>query len=246
MNWRDEFSSEVIDKSKDYIASIYEVKILDNQISANLRKSAHFHVYISLDDDCEVKYMTCTCSKKSHCKHQSAVLMYVEDNNLVEKEREYRKLLESVDENLLKQYLLEIFYDNPSLKEDFIHKFKKEPRLDSQSYFDKLESIIESARGSDYTNFGYYDIDVLARGIEIFLDYEIEDLMKIRQYEIVYELLDKIAGALNDEMYTDEFSWYDACQRYCDIAYKLEETYVLSDNQLERLQKHISFMSNYL
>ena len=116
MNWRDEFSSEVIDKSKDYIASIYEVKILDNQISANLRKSAHFHVNISLDDDCEVKYMTCTCSKKSHCKHQSAVLQYVEDNNLVEKEREYRKLLESVDENLLKQYLLEIFYDNPSLQ----------------------------------------------------------------------------------------------------------------------------------
>ena len=246
MKWRDEFSNDVLDKSKDYIDSIYEVKILDKQINANLRKSAHFHVYLLLDDDCEVSYMTCTCSKKSHCRHQAAVLQYIEDNNLVEKETEYRKLLKSVDENLLKEYLLEIFYDNPCLKEDFISKFKKEPKIYAAYYFDKLERIIDGARGSDYVNFGYYDIDVLARGIEVFLDYEVEDLMKIRQYEIVFELLDKMAGVLNDEMYTNEFSWFDACQRYCDIAYKLEETYVLSDDQLERLQEHLLFMGNYL
>ena len=246
MKWKNEFSRDVLDKSKDYVESINEVKIVDRQINVNLKKSAHFHVYISLNDDYEVSYMNCSCSKKSYCKHQAAVLQYIEDNNLIEKELEYKKLLNSVDENLLKKYLFELFYDNPSLKEDFICKFKKEPRIDATHYFDKLERIIGSAEGSDFTNFGYYDIDVLARGIEVFLDTEIEELMKIHQYEIVYELLDKIAGALNDEMYVDEYSWYDACRRYCDIAYKLEETYVLNDNQLERLYEHTSFMSNFL
>ena len=245
MEWKNQFTPDVLDKSKDYIESIYEVKISDNQINANLKKSSHFHVHISLNED-EISYMHCTCSSKSNCKHQAAVLEYIEENNLIEKEAEYKQLLKSVDENILKEYLADLFYENPNLKKDFIRKFKKQPRIDANPYFEKLNQIIESAKGSDYYNFGYYDIDVLAQGLELFIDNDIVKLIEIYQYEIAFELLEEMSSALNDEMYVDEDSWYDVCEKYCEIAYCLEETYVLTHDQLDKLKENCSFMRNYM
>ena len=40
MKWKNEFSRDVLDKSKDYVESINEVKIVDRQINVNLKKSA--------------------------------------------------------------------------------------------------------------------------------------------------------------------------------------------------------------
>ena len=70
--------------------------------------------------------------------------------------------------------------------------------------------------------------------------------MRIHQYEVVFELLDWIADVLNDEMYVDNDYWYDACDEYLQIAYALEDTYVLSHEQLDRLYSNTSFMSQYM
>lgn len=245
LNWKDYFSDEVINQSLGYMDSIEEVLITNDIINANFQKSVHYHVSIHIKDN-EVDYMFCTCGKKGNCKHQAAVLRYVEENNLLEKENDFWNLIETVDDNLLKEYFIEVLNENPSFKEDFIRKFKKEPKIDSRPYFDKLEMIINNSKGSDYYNFGYYNIDVLADEIHGFLCNEIFELMGIHQYEVVFELLDYIADVLNNEMYVDNDYWYFACDEYLQIAYSLEDTYVLSDMQLDRLDANTSFMRNFI
>ena len=155
-------------------------------------------------------------------------------------------MTETADVNLLKEYLIEVLNEDFSLKEDFVRKFKKEPKIDSKPYFDKLNRLAERSKGSDYYNHGYYNIDVLAKGIHDFLCDEIFELMGIHQYEVVFELLDWIADVLNDEMYVDNDYWYDACDEYLQIAYALEDTYVLSHEQLDRLHSNTSFMIQYM
>ena len=70
--------------------------------------------------------------------------------------------------------------------------------------------------------------------------------MDIHQYELVWELLDRIAEVLNNELYVDNFTWFDACEEYLQVAYHLEEVYVLSDEQLGKLEENCSFMENYI
>ena len=245
LNWRDEFSSEVLNQSLEYMDSIVDVIISEGYINANLQKSAYFHVNIHVKDN-KLEEMSCTCRKNDHCKHQAAVLRYVEENNILEKEKDFLNLTETVDVNLLKEYLIEILNEDFSLKEDFVRKFKKEPKINSKPYFDKLNRLAERSKGSDYYNHGYYNIDVLANGIYDFLCDEVSQLMRIHQYEVVFELLDWIADVLNDEMYVDNDYWYDACDEYLQIAYALEDTYVLSHEQLDRLHSNTSFMIQYM
>ena len=244
LNWEDKFSNEVINQSFGYMNSIVEVIISEGYINANLQKSTHFHVSIHIKDN-EITYMFCTCGK-DNCKHQAAVLRYVEENNLLEKESDFLDLIKTVDDNHLREYFINVLNENPVLKEDFIRKFKKEPKIDSKPYFDKLKQIIEKSKGKNYYDFGYYDIDVLADEIHNFLCDEIFELMGIHQYEVVFELLDSIADVLNDEMYVDNDNWYYACDEYLQIAYSLEETYVLSDEQLDKLECNTSFMRKYI
>lgn len=245
LNWRDEFSDEIINQSNDYIDFIRDVYINGCRINANLKKSSHFHVRINIKDN-KVDYMFCNCRKKGNCKHQAAVLRYVEENNLLEKEKDFLNLIETVDDNLFKEFFVEVLTEDQVLKEEFIRRFKKEPKIDSKPYFDKLNFIIETSKGSDYYNFGYYDIDVLASRIHDFLCDEIFELMRMHQYEVVFELLDYIADVLNDEMYVDNDYWYDACDEYLQIAYALQDTYVLSYEQLDRLDCDCSFMHQYM
>lgn len=244
LQWQDGFDDKVISQSKEYIDCIEDISVHGGIIDANLKKSSHFHVHINIKDK-SIGDMFCTCPKKSHCKHEAAVLSYVEQNNLIQKENDFQNLVKSVPESLLREYLIYLLSKNQDLKEEFIRKFKKQP-IDSKPYFDKLDRIIDNAKGRDYVNFGYYNIDVLATGFYDFILDEISDLMDICQYELVFELLDVMAGALNDEMYVDEDSWYDACEEYLHVAYKLEETYVLSDNQLDKLAKNTYFMSSHM
>lgn len=245
LKWRDDFTSEVLRQSEDYVECIENVTLRGSEINANLKKSSHFFVYIHINNN-EIDNMHCSCPKKSHCKHEAAVLTYVEKNNLLQKEKKFLNLVNSIDENLLKEYFIEIMDDNPQLKYEFIQKFKKEPKIDSKPYFDKLEDIIDRSKGSDYTNFGYYDIETLAEGIYDFILDEIYNLMDIHQYEIVFELLERMASVLNDEMYVDDSSWYDACEEYLQVAYKLEDTYILSDDQLDKLEDNTSFMRRHM
>ena len=245
LNWRDEFSQEVINQSLEYMKCIVDIFISEGFINANLQKSAYFHVNMHIKDN-KLEYMFCTCGKKGNCKHQAAVLRYIEENNLIEKENDFLNLIETVDVNLLKEYLIEVLNENQSLKEEFIRKFKKEPKIDPIPYFDQLKRIVEKSKGKDYNDFGYYDIDVLAEEIHDFLCDEIFELMGIHQYEVVFELLDWIADVLNDEMYTDNNNWYYACDEYLQIAYALEDTYILSNDQLDRLESNTSFMRKYM
>ena len=50
----------------------------------------------------------------------------------------------------------------------------------------------------------------------------------------------------NDEMYVDNDYWYDACDEYLQIAYALQDTYVLYYEQLDRLDCDCSFMHQYM
>lgn len=244
MQWKDKFAKETLKQSEEYVGCIEDIYIMDNHVNANLKKSSHFHVGISLTDDDEIGSMFCTCRKNEYCKHEAAVLTYIEENDFIQKEKDFLKLVETADESNLRQYFRDVLNDNPEIKRDFIEKFKKEKRIDASKYFSKLEAIIESSES--YDNFARYDIDLLAGGIYDFILDDLYDLMRIRQYEVICDLLERIAEVLNDEMYVNEDSWYDACEEYLQLAYKLEDTYVLSDEQLDTLEKNTSFMQGHM
>ena len=166
LEWKNNFTKKALKDGREYIDTIKEVTIRDKEISASLKKSSQFNVSISIKDD-EIKFMWCSCRSKSNCKHQAAVLYYVEENNLIEKEQDFLNIVDSLDESILKEYFTDLLQDNPDFKKEFYRKFKKEPRIDADRYFDKLDSIIESAKGNDYYHFGYYDVDVLAGGLKV-------------------------------------------------------------------------------
>ena len=111
LNWRDEFSKEVINQSRDYMDSIVDIFISNGFINANIKKSVYFHVNIHVKDN-KLEEMSCTCRKNDHCKHQAAVLRYVEENNIFEKEKDFLNLTETVDVYLLKEYLIEILNED--------------------------------------------------------------------------------------------------------------------------------------
>ena len=244
-NWREDFTSKVLKQSRDYIKSIENIYILDNHVNAGLRKSSYFFVSITLTDENRIKFMNCSCRKNSHCKHQAAVLTYIEENNLIETEKEFQNTVEHAEEHHLREYIRDVLNHNPEIKKDFLDKFKKEKRIDSSKYYTKLEGIIESAENYGY-GMGKYDIDRLAGGIYNFILHDLYDLLSIRQYEVICELLNRIGEVLNDEVYVNEGSWFDTCEEYLILSYKLEETYVLSEEQLDKLSKNTSFMLEYM
>ena len=75
---------------------------------------------------------------------------------------------------------------------------------------------------------------------------DVYELFDNRQYTVICELLNRMVEVLNNEMYVNEGSWYDTCQEYLQIAYKLEETYVLSDEQRNTLEKNTSYMEGHM
>lgn len=201
---------------------------------------------ISLTEGDEITDMYCSCRKNNYCKHEAAVLTFIEENDFIENERDFINMVKTADNNHLREYLINLLNENPEIKKDFIRRFRKELRIDDSRYFAKLESIIDAAKGRDYASLGVHDIESLANGCLVFLNYEIDDLMRMGQYEVVIDLIVRMGRELCNELYAGNFSWYDACDRLLEVSYELEEMYGIDDEKLEDLYEVTSFIGQYM
>ena len=171
-SWQDMFSSRVLSKGYDYYLSdsIHNVRKSGDGYEAKIRGSYEYDVYVNIKDgklidaDCSCPY----ASDGNFCKHEAALLYYLEDGGCVEEEDaicfdEIAGILDSLSKNEMKKILLSLASEEQSVRErlyGYSPKLspmqKKDLIMEARSYFSCMDDA------------GYYNEYEISRAISGF------------------------------------------------------------------------------
>ena len=195
--WKDYFEDIILERGFDYYESgavrIYDCSV--EQVEAQVAGSMIYDVNIYFKDS-EITSMYCDCPYEDNCKHLAATLYYLEDHPELLKKEDYNELLISCSYDELIEFLASELPINPSLANKL--KIFKNQGVSEDYYINKLENSFSSS------------MNILK-----FLNEDIQELIKIKQYDLVFKLCKLVIDYINEELKYGEFHLLD------DVIYKL-------------------------
>ena len=240
--WKKNFTKKALKDGIKNKNDVSDVTYDGYSIKANVNS---FDVELVMQDNVLYDF-SCSCSKKSSCAHEAAVLYFFDEfpeilEDLTSKEYDVEKIskinlnddFKIVSSKNLKKFLKKEFKKNPKVKYDFIKYFEREPLIDNKEYEKKLRGIITGKR------HGYYDLRLIGGKIKTFMKNDIQLVIDQKEYELAYTLLNKIMDIFIDQIYWGEHHWYDIAWYYNDYCELLIETGSLSENQINHIMNHL-------
>ena len=235
-DWENQFNKTCLKRAKEI--EVVNVKKDLKMITANI-KGKKFKVkgYIKYNSP---YLFFCSCSKKDPCEHEAAVRYYIEEHpELFKRIDESEEILNKIDEDNLKKFVLNEIKTNETFKEKFINKFEDGTFVDEDYYFNKLDSI--AGNGYDY---GFYDFSKIGAQLCDFIENDIEDLLNRSYYELACRLLIKLSDILSKEYVEDDFEHYNVVESYNDCLLPLLESMHLSKDLKEELSDKSSYVEH--
>lgn len=142
-------------------AEMCEVEILHVEEDEIIAKVDDFDVVVPIVFHSPY-HVFCSCKSKYPCKHEAALIYYIEKHlELLKSSQSEDDLISSIDENQLRDFLKNEMKQNPKLKKAFLDKFGQESVIDKQYYIDKLDRVFRSGEDRSFVDFGIYNIDMM-------------------------------------------------------------------------------------
>lgn len=234
----------------------YEGEVLNEALECNVEifYSDEKEIIACVDGfkiDCPIVFKTphqisCTCDLKKPCKHEAALMYYLEKHlELLENTSEISKLINLADENQLRKFLISEINQNPELKNHILTEFGSE-ELDKEYYLNKLGKVFRSGEDRDFVYHEIYNLDMMALGLSEFMENEITKLLNAGEHSFAVELLEKIADLLSDDLSVSHDSWYDLAEEFMEYYYILIDSIYLTENEMESFEKSVRGVGSYL
>lgn len=196
--WRKHFDDIILERGLDYYES-GAVRIYDysaEHVDAQVAGSLIYDICIYFEDS-KITSMYCDCPYWDNCKHLAATLYYLEDHPELLKKEDYNELLISCSYEDLIEFLSSELPKNPSLANKL--KLFKNQGVSEDYYINKLENSFSSS------------LNILK-----FLNEDIQELIELKLYDLVFKLCKLIIDHINAELKYGEFHKLD------DVIYKLD------------------------
>ncbi len=192
--WKNHFQEIILERGENYYKSdrVIEFNHDGDHIDAKVLGYEPYNVRINFKNN-EIDSMYCDCRYSANCKHQAAVLYYLEDHPQIIRE-DYGSLISAFTHGELVEFLSCELPKNPELANRM--RLLKNFDVDPEYYVDKLYKSFESP------------VQVIN-----FMD---KDIMKLKDIELTLKLTGMIINYLDD---LNDRGMYDA---YDDVFEKIE------------------------
>lgn len=192
-------------------------------------------------------HVFCSCKSEYACKHEAALIFYIEKHvELLKGSKSEDDLISSIDENQLRDFLKNEMKQNPKLKKAFLDKFGQESVIDKQYYIDKLDQVFRSGEDRSFVDFGIYNIDMMEYALYDFINNELPKILEMREHSFACSLVEKIAEILGDDLAVGHDSWYGLVEDLMEYVYILEDSVYLTSNERKSLERATSEIVSYL
>lgn len=192
-------------------------------------------------------HVFCSCKSEYTCKHEAALIFYIEKHvELLKGSKSEDDLISSIDENQLRDFLKNEMKQNPKLKKAFLDKFGQESVIDKQYYIDKLDQVFRSGEDRSFVDFGIYNIDMMEYALYDFINNELPKILEMRAHSFACSLVEKIAEILGDDLAVGHDSWYGLVEDLMGYVYILEDSVYLTSNERKSLERATSEIVSYL
>lgn len=249
--WKDNFNEKTLKQGIKYKNNVENISYDGCKFKAAI--NSKFNVELIIQNN--ILYdMSCSCSKKSSCAHEAALLYFLDEfPEILEdfsKDSEYEKIadidisedLKVISESKLKKFLKKEFKKNSKLKYNFIKQFKNESLIDSKSYEKKLKGILRNG-GKE---FGYYKLHNMRTPLKRFIKKDIDILIQQNEYELAFKLLNEIMDLFIDPIYWDDDAWYEIAYYYREYIYFLLENGEFSEQNRLHVQKNLNVINDII
>lgn len=191
--WKKLFSEKLLKYGKANSNNVNKVKCLNNNIIANVKGKNNYFVKITLNNQ-EIKELSCNCNDNANCKHEAALLFYLDDTEwkIENEEKNLLKLIQNTNESDLKSLLIELAEDE-KIKDIIIKKLYSKQKIDKKEIENYLNELI-------YNNLK--NEDKIISEILFFLEYDIYNLIELGEYDFACALLNYIVNVylINNEI----------------------------------------------
>ncbi len=180
-------------------------------------------------------YASCSCCKKTSCKHEPALIYYLENHpELFMDEMKLEEILNIVSEENLKEFQLKELKTHAELKSKFMKEFETRS-IDKKHYEDKLSRILNRGKDKYFDDHGIYDLDSMAPYLYSFLMEDIDKILSAGEHNFACCLLCRIGKVLNDEIVSTADSWYDLAELFMEKVDILSTSIHLDANRMNKL-----------
>ena len=199
--WEGLFTNKVLERGRlYYIEGRVELLSYENTyLTAEVYGTDYYNVTIELTENF-IKGMSCDCpyaANHRYCKHMAAVLYSIENSNLIladdnSENETIKSLIDSADEDKLKEFLDEILENDMSLRREFKFRFKGELSKEDQDFYKNKINLMFNFNG-EFLETAYIEIlDNLEINLLEFIEEDIEELLKHEKYPFIFELFKNI------------------------------------------------------
>lgn len=135
-DWQELFSDRIYERGLAYYEdeAVHDIERTKNKITAAVDGSDTYTVTLHVKDDA-VYNMTCTCpyaAKGENCKHMAAVLLALEDGQLLQEEpetngrkRTWKDILQSMTEQEVRSLLFQLLEHDPEKQQSLVLTYSK-------------------------------------------------------------------------------------------------------------------------
>lgn len=239
--WQLSFDEDSLDGAENC-----EVEILHVEDGEIIAKVDGFEVVAPIVFH-SLHHVFCSCKSEYTCKHEAALIFYIEKHvELLKGSKSEDDLISSIDENQLRDFLKNEMKQNPKLKKAFLDKFGQESVIDKQYYIDKLDQVFRSGEDRSFVDFGIYNIDMMEYALYDFINNELPKILEMREHSFACSLVEKIAEILGDDLAVGHDSWYGLVEDLMEYVYILEDSVYLTSNERKSLERATSEIVSYL
>ena len=239
--WQLSFDEKSLDEAENCeveISNVEDSEIIaevdDFEVVAPIVFHSPYHVF-------------CNCKSKYPCKHEAALIFYIEKHpELLKCSQSEDNIISSIDENQIRDFLKNEMKQNPKLKKAFLDKFGQESVIDKQYYIDKLNQVFRSGEDRSFVDFGIYNIDMMEYALYEFMNNELPKILNMGEHSFACCLVEKIAEILGDDLAVSHDSWYGLVEDLMEYVYILEDSIYLTSNERKSLERATSEIVSYL
>ena len=197
-SWKRYFEDKILCRGLDYYES-NAVRIHDysnEHVHAQVAGSSVYDVSIYFKDS-KITSMYCDCPYWDNCKHLAATLYYIEDHPELLESEDVNELIMSCTHAELIDFLVLELPKNPKLTNKL--KLFKNHGVSDDYYINRLENSFSSS--SNILNF---------------LNEDIQELIELKQYDLVFKLCKMVIDHVNSKL---QYGYFNMLE---DIIYKLD------------------------
>ena len=205
INFEELFEEKILERGYNYYLedSVHEVTKNGNYYEGLVYGTEIYEVQLKINRNGNVEDMDCDCpyAEENNCKHMAALLYYLENEGQVESKKltrntdNYDKIVSSISEHEIKEFVIEKLYENSDFQNEFRSYFVQ--------YFEKTPKRVKRISQSVYQAIGrkgFIEYNETYKFSNSMYDYiqEANNLIKHKEYQAPFWIASLILEELPD------------------------------------------------